>query len=56
MDLDLADVADVKRFLQQLPRGIDVLICNAGVMCPPTRTLTRDGMELQFQVRRVGGR
>ncbi|KAL2834113.1 hypothetical protein BJY01DRAFT_84902 [Aspergillus pseudoustus] len=29
--------------------GINLLLCNAGVMCLPTRELTPDGHEVQFQ-------
>jgi WW domain-containing oxidoreductase len=53
--LDLASLASVRRFVrrwQASGRGLDLLVCNAGVMCPPHRTLTQDGFELQFQARR----
>jgi NAD(P)-dependent dehydrogenase (short-subunit alcohol dehydrogenase family) len=51
MKLDLASLADVRSFaerIEKLPQ-LDVLVCNAGIMCPLERTLTEDGMETQFQ-------
>ncbi len=32
------------------PPHLDCLICNAGLMAPPTRQVTKDGLEEQFQV------
>jgi NAD(P)-dependent dehydrogenase (short-subunit alcohol dehydrogenase family) len=29
---------------------LDILICNAGLMSPPQRLVTKDGLEMQFQV------
>jgi NAD(P)-dependent dehydrogenase (short-subunit alcohol dehydrogenase family) len=31
-------------------RQLDVLVCNAGIMSPPARLVSDDGLELQFQV------
>ncbi|MEA5125452.1 oxidoreductase [Xanthomonas floridensis] len=49
--LDLAQLASVRAFAERLgaqqPR-VDLLINNAGVMAPPQRQTTADGMELQF--------
>jgi WW domain-containing oxidoreductase len=51
MKLDLASLADCKAFSERvaaLPE-LDVVVCNAGLMCPIEHTLTADGMEVQFQ-------
>lgn len=51
--LDLASLASVRDFakrLQQRQRHVDLLICNAGIMAPPERLQTEDGLEQQFQV------
>lgn len=51
--LDLASLASVKSFAADFnSRGLplDVLVCNAGVMAPPLRHETEDGLEQQFQV------
>ena len=49
--LDLAQLASVAAFAQRIaaryPR-LDLLINNAGVMAPPQRQTTADGLELQF--------
>ena len=53
LELDLASLANVQRVIETmrvLP-DIDILICNAGVMCPAERTLSDDGFELQLAVR-----
>lgn len=53
MKLDLASMAGVRSFADRvavLPE-LDVLVCNAGLMCPMDHTLTEDGMEVQFQAR-----
>lgn len=53
--LDLASLASVREFVRRWAasgRPLDLLICNAGIMCPPERVETRDGFELQFQARR----
>lgn len=33
---------------------LDLLICNAGIMAIPTRTLSPDGLELQFATNHIG--
>jgi WW domain-containing oxidoreductase len=53
--LDLASLASVRQFVQRWAasgRQLDLLVCNAGIMCPPERVETADGFELQFQVGR----
>lgn len=57
LKLDLASMSSVKAFSKRvadLPQ-LDVLVCNAGLMCPVKHTLTQDGMEVQFQVQRSLG-
>jgi NAD(P)-dependent dehydrogenase (short-subunit alcohol dehydrogenase family) len=52
--LDLADLASVRTFAQEIPADrIDVLINNAGVMNVPKRQ-TADGFELQFGTNYLG--
>jgi NAD(P)-dependent dehydrogenase (short-subunit alcohol dehydrogenase family) len=55
-ELDLADLASVRGFADRRladGRGIDMLICGAGVMaCPETRT--PQGWELQFATNHLG--
>jgi NAD(P)-dependent dehydrogenase (short-subunit alcohol dehydrogenase family) len=51
--LDLADLASVRGFAEQLEGGIDVLINNAGVMAVP-RSRTADGFELQLGTNHLG--
>ncbi|MEA9566617.1 oxidoreductase [Xanthomonas sp. WHRI 8932A] len=49
--LDLAHLASVRAFAERLgarQQWVDLLINNAGVMAPPQRQTTADGMELQF--------
>lgn len=49
--LDLAQLASVRAFADRLAayqQRVDLLINNAGVMAPPQRQTTADGMELQF--------
>ncbi len=49
--LDLARLASVRAFAGRLAahqQWVDLLINNAGVMAPPQRQTTADGMELQF--------
>ena len=56
-DLDLSSLASVAAFGDRLHaegRPINMLINNAGVMTPPTRQLTRDGLELQFGTNYLG--
>ena len=51
VQLDVSTIAGVRacatRLLQE-DRPIDLLVNNAGVMAPPTRTVTEEGFELQF--------
>ena len=52
-ELDLASLRSVRNFAQQFNREhrrLDILVCNAGIMAPPERGLTPDGLEQQFQV------
>jgi protochlorophyllide reductase len=56
LELDLADLVSVARAADQVATRhgrLDVLLNNAGVMAPP-RTLTRQGLELQFGVNHLG--
>ena len=52
-ELDLASLASVRKltslFIAQ-KRVFTWIICNAGIMTPPTRLETEDGLEQQFQV------
>ena len=55
--LDLAELASVRAFAQRMldaGRSVDVLINNAGLMAPPKRAVTPDGVELQFGVNYLG--
>jgi len=55
--LDLASLKSVAAFaqrLQQQHERLDLLINNAGVMVPPTREQTADGLELQFSTNYLG--
>jgi NAD(P)-dependent dehydrogenase (short-subunit alcohol dehydrogenase family) len=55
--LDLASLASVEAFAARLlgqGRAVDVLINNAGVMALPTREVTEDGFERQFQTNYLG--
>lgn len=55
-ELDLADLASVKKFAEQFKSefsSLDLLINNAGVMIPPY-TKTKDGFELQFGTNHLG--
>ncbi|SFS05261.1 NAD(P)-dependent dehydrogenase, short-chain alcohol dehydrogenase family [Granulicella pectinivorans] len=53
--LDLASLASVRAFATtQTDIPLDLLINNAGVMAPPKRKETLDGMELQFGTNVVG--
>lgn len=57
--LDLSSLSSVRDFARRFNKGgrqLDVLVCNAGIMSPPTRLLSEDGLELQFQVGFWGGR
>lgn len=51
--LDLADLASIRAFAQDVTEPIDVLINNAGVMIPPL-SRTADGFELQFGTNHLG--
>ena len=54
--LDLAELASVRRAAAEVAERygrLDLLINNAGVMAPP-RTLSRDGLELQFATNHLG--
>ncbi|KXZ56109.1 hypothetical protein GPECTOR_2g991 [Gonium pectorale] len=53
MPLDLGRLASVRAFAEAWRnRGLPLhlLVCNAGVMGPPKRLETADGLEMQFQV------
>ena len=55
--IDLASLASVAEFAEATIRRaepVDILINNAGVMMPPTREVTRDGLELQFEANYLG--
>ena len=52
-ELDLADLASVRRFAEEWDGEIELLINNAGVMIPPL-TRTADGFELQFGTNHLG--
>ncbi|MBB5695498.1 SDR family oxidoreductase [Muricoccus pecuniae] len=56
-ELDLASLESVHRFADRLAReedGLDLLVNNAGVMTPPERCTTADGLELQFGTNHLG--
>jgi NAD(P)-dependent dehydrogenase (short-subunit alcohol dehydrogenase family) len=52
-ELDLADLASVRRFAAEWSEPIDVLVNNAGVMAV-REGLTKDGFELQFGTNHLG--
>lgn len=52
-ELDLADLASVRRFAEQWTEPVDVLINNAGVMAVPEQQ-TKDGFEMQFGTNHLG--
>lgn len=52
--LDLADLSSVRVYAESAPDAIDVLINNAGVMMPSSRTETKDGFELQLGTNHLG--
>lgn len=57
MHLDLASMASVKKFAADFkPKfdRLDVCVFNAGVMLPPERTETADGLELQMGTNHIG--
>lgn len=56
-ELDLSSLQSVANLAEQLNRDgrpIDILINNAGVMTPPSRQVTDDGLELQFATNHLG--
>ena len=53
-ELDLSRIASVRAFARRFceeERRLDLLVCNAGIMAPPERAETVDGLEMQFQVK-----
>jgi NAD(P)-dependent dehydrogenase (short-subunit alcohol dehydrogenase family) len=55
--IDLADLSSIKAFgdrMQEKGRPIDLLINNAGIMTPPKRLETADGLEIQFGTNHIG--
>lgn len=55
--LDLSSLESVAALTDQLTeegRGLNILINNAGVMTPPSRQVTQDGLELQFGTNHLG--
>ncbi|MHA6765009.1 SDR family NAD(P)-dependent oxidoreductase [Streptacidiphilus sp. PAMC 29251] len=56
-ELDLASLDSVEALADKLTaegRPINILVNNAGLMWPPTRHLTADGLELQFGTNHIG--
>ncbi|WP_440064459.1 SDR family oxidoreductase [Streptosporangium sp. OZ121] len=56
-ELDLASLDSVAALAEKLNaegRPVDILINNAGVMSPPIRHTTADGLELQFGTNHIG--
>lgn len=56
-DLDLSSPASVAAFADGLAADherIDVLVANAGIMTPPTRRVTPEGVELQLATNHLG--
>jgi retinol dehydrogenase-13 len=59
-ELDLADMASIEAAAKEIIQkegnlgGIHVLLNNAGVMAPPKREATAQGLELQFGTNHVG--
>jgi len=50
--LDLASLASVAAFAERMMAAhpaLDILVNNAGVMAPPSRQVTADGFEVQFE-------
>jgi len=57
MELDLASMDSVKKFAGEFKAKydkIDLAVFNAGVMMPPKRTETADGIELQMGTNHIG--
>jgi len=56
-ELDLSSLESVAKLAERLNREgrpIDILINNAGLMTPPDRQVTGDGLELQFATNHLG--
>jgi NAD(P)-dependent dehydrogenase (short-subunit alcohol dehydrogenase family) len=53
-ELDLADMASVRVFAEQVDEPVHLLVNNAGVMAPRRRVATRNGFELQFGTNHLG--
>ncbi|ASW56209.1 SDR family oxidoreductase [Plantactinospora sp. KBS50] len=56
-NLDLASLGSIRAFsdtMRDEGRPIHILVNNAGVMTPPTRHTTTDGLELQFGTNHIG--
>jgi NAD(P)-dependent dehydrogenase (short-subunit alcohol dehydrogenase family) len=54
IDLDLGDLAALRRFAAGVREPLDGLVNNAGLLPPLQRATTRDGLELKFGVNVVG--
>lgn len=54
LELDLGDLAAVRRFAADVREPLDGLVNNAGLLPPLQRATTRDGLELKFGVNVVG--
>jgi NAD(P)-dependent dehydrogenase (short-subunit alcohol dehydrogenase family) len=57
LQLNTADFASVRRAAEMFlskEKQLNILICNAGIMALPTRELTKDGHEAQFQTNHLG--
>jgi NAD(P)-dependent dehydrogenase (short-subunit alcohol dehydrogenase family) len=57
LQMDLGSQRSVRRAAKEVlayPESIDILINNAGVMALPERTLSEDGIELQFATNHIG--
>lgn len=52
--LDLGSLESIRGFALGWEGDIDLLICNAGVVMPPSLTRTSDGFETQFGVNHLG--
>jgi NAD(P)-dependent dehydrogenase (short-subunit alcohol dehydrogenase family) len=55
--IDLSSLASVEAFAKATVRDgrpVDLLINNAGIMMPPTREVSHDGFELQFESNYLG--
>ncbi|KAK6351926.1 hypothetical protein TWF718_005071 [Orbilia javanica] len=55
--MDLSSIESVRKAAAEFnatPENLDILINNAGVMTIPTRTLSVDGVEMQFATNHVG--